>query len=189
MLHYFTNEWFSDIYILREILNDITFQTSSTRCRNYLYLPQKLGGSMLYGSTFRQHPKRYGKQREVDPENPKLFLTKAKTDYPELQEIFEEFSSLYFSDFKWNSVMLNKNYTIPPHFDSLNVGESVLVGAAGNYIDGLTCTYNEEKREIEKIDSRLKPQRFDGSKILHWSEQIRGKDDRITLVFFNSENI
>ena len=84
---------------------------------------------------------------------------------------------------------MNKNYTIPAHFDSLNVGESVLVGAAGDYVNGLTCLYNEETREIEKIDSRLKPQQFDGSKILHWSEQARGRDDRYTLVFFFSENI
>lgn len=186
---YFINDWFSDIYILREILDCIEFQTSSTRSKNYLYMPKKHGGSMLYGSTFRQQPVHYKKQREPDPNNPKLNLTKAKSDSPELHEIFVEFSSLYFPNFKWNSVQMNKNYTIPAHFDSLNVGESVLVGAAGNYVNGLTCLYNEEKREIEKIDSRLKPQQFDGSQILHWSEQARGTDDRYTLVFFYSENI
>ena len=186
---YFINDWFSDIYILREILDCIDFQTSSTRSKNYLYLPKKLGGSMLYGSTFRQQPAHYEKQREKDPFNPKLNLTKAKSDYPELQQIFEEFASLYFPNFIWNSVQLNKNYTIPAHFDGLNVGESVMVGPAGHYIDGLTCLYNEENREIEKIDSRLKPQQFNGSNILHWSEQIRGRDDRYTLVFFYSGNI
>lgn len=186
---YFIKDWYSDIYILREILDFLEFQTSSTRSKHYLYIPKKEGGSMLYGSTFRQHPKHYKIQREKDPNNPKLNLTKAKSDYPELQEIFEEFASLYFPLFKWNSVMINKNYTIPAHFDSKNVGESILIGAAGSYTNGMTCLYNEKLREIEKLDSREAPQQFDGSKILHWSLQKRGTDDRYTLVFFNSDKV
>ena len=181
----FNNDWISDLCILKDILDQLSFQTSSTRQKNMLTIPKSQGGSMLYGSTFRQHPTWYSVQREQDPKNPKLNLTKAKSDYPELQAIFEEFASLYFKDFKWNSVHLNKNYATPPHFDSKNVGESILV-ALGDYKGGNTCLYNEKSRIIEKYDARDEPLKFDGSKILHWVDQIKGNEDRYSLVFFYS---
>ena len=181
----FNNDWISDLCILKDILDQLSFQTSSTRSKHMLSVKKSIGGSMLYGSTFRQHPTWYSVQREQDPVNAKLNLTKAKSDYPELQSIFEEFASLYFPDFKWNSVHLNKNYPCVPHFDSKNVGESILV-ALGDYKGGNTCLYNEKSRIIEKYDARDEPLKFDGSKILHWVDQIKGNEDRYSLVFFYS---
>lgn len=185
-MQYFTNEWFTDLYILRNILEQVEFQTSSNRSK-LLYCPKRQGGSMLYGSTFRQHPKHYKVQRVKDPNNPNLNLTKAKSDNPELEYIFKEFANIYFSDFNYNSVHMNKNYPTPPHFDSKNVGESILV-CIGDYLGGETCLYNEKNRVIEKHDARQKPLKFDGSDILHWVAQVRGNDDRYSLVFFKSGN-
>tara|TARA_R100000935_G_C2796280_1_gene148301 strand:+ start:117 stop:818 length:702 start_codon:yes stop_codon:yes gene_type:complete len=186
-MDYFTNDWFTDIYILRNILEHVEFQTSSTRNKQF-YCPKKLGGSMLYGSTFRQHPKSYNVQREQDPNNPKLNLTKAKSDYPELEIIFREFANLYFVDFKYNSIQMNKNYMMGPHLDGKNIGASILV-SIGNYLGGDTCLFNEKSRVVEKYDARQEPLEFDGSKILHWVDQIKSKDeDRYSLVFFNGKN-
>jgi len=68
----FINDWISDLFILKDILDQLSFQTSSTRQKNMLSVPKSQGGSMLYGSTFRKHPAWYSVQREVDPNNPKL---------------------------------------------------------------------------------------------------------------------
>tara|TARA_R110001592_G_scaffold84381_3_gene249541 strand:- start:1197 stop:1901 length:705 start_codon:yes stop_codon:yes gene_type:complete len=187
IMEYFSNDWFTDLYILRNILEQIEFQTSSTRNKLH-YCSKKQGGSMLYGSTFRQHPKHYKVQREKDPNNPKLNLTKAKSDHPQLEYIFKEFGKLYFPEFKYNSIQMNKNYIMPPHLDSKNVGQSVLI-SIGDYIGGDTCLFNEKSRIIEKHDARQQPLKFDGSKILHWVDTIKSKDeDRYSLVFFNSNN-
>lgn len=184
---YFSNDWFSDLYILRNILEQINFQTSSTRNKLH-YCSKKQGGSMLYGSTFRQHPKHYKVQRVKDPNNPKLNLTKAKSDNPDLEFILKEFCQIYFSDFKYNSIQMNKNYFMGPHLDSKNVGTSVLI-AIGDYVGGDTCLFNEKSRIIEKHDARQQPLRFNGSKVLHWVDTIKSKDeDRYSLVFFNSKN-
>ena len=179
----FTNNYEDDLHILEERISKLKFQTSTNR-RKLLSIPESQGGSMLWGSTFRQHPKHYPKQRSPDPDCIGKNMTKVKEENPDLKEYFNQFRNLYFKDFKFNSVHINKNYATPPHFDSKNCGESVLI-AMGGYRGGQTCLYNETNRTIEKHDARIKPLIFNGSSILHWVLP-HNKGDRFTLVFFNS---
>ena len=179
----YTGEYQLDLKIMRERISKLEFQTSTNR-KKLLAVPPSQGGSMLWGSTFRQHPKHY-KQRSADPDtNNRLNMTKIKEENPDLKQYFNDFKDLYFPDFDFNSVHINKNYATPPHFDSKNCGESVLI-AMGDYIGGETCLYNESNKKIIKNDARLSPLIFNGSNILHWVIPWT-KGDRFTLVFFNS---
>ena len=179
----FTNNYEDDLHILEERISKLKFQTSTNR-RKLLSVPESQGGSMLWGSTFRQHPKHYPKLRSPDPDNPGKNMTKIKEEHPDLKQYFNQFRNLYFPDFEFNSVHINKNYATPPHVDSKNCGVSVLI-AMGSYKGGETCLYNETNRTIEKHDARMKPLIFNGSNILHWVLPW-SKGDRFTLVFFNS---
>ena len=180
----FTGDWFSDSAIMLEILNQITFYCGSDRKRMLYTKPNS--GSMLYGTTWRGHLKYLpcGKQvlREKCPDSG-MFKTKIYSQHPELKGILKEYSNLYFPDFEWNQVQLNKDFPCPPHLDSDNVGESVLV-AFGNYLDGETCIWRDNK--IDKYDAREKPLRFNGSKLLHWVQPIRSVGTRYSVVFFNN---
>ena len=179
----FSGEYREDLKIMEERIGKLKFQTSTNR-QKLLSVPPSKGGSMLWGSTFRQHPKHY-KQRLPDSDNPGKNMTKIKEEHPDLKEYFNQFRNLYFTDFEFNSVHINKTNGIPmpPHFDSKNCGESVLI-AFGDYKGGETCLYNEKTRKIEKHDARIKPLIFNGSEILHWV--LPHSKDRFSLVFFNS---
>ena len=181
-MNHFTGIYRDDLKIMEERIGKLKFQTSTNR-RKLLSVPESLGGSMLWGSTFRQHPAHY-KQRQPDPDCPGKNMTKLKEEEIDLKEYFHQFRNLYFKDFEFNSVHVNKNYATPPHFDSKNCGESVLV-AMGDYRGGETCLYNSTSKKIEKYDARTKPLIFNGSEILHWVVPWT-KGDRYTLVFFNS---
>ena len=184
MTEFFTGDWYADGAIMQEILDQVVFYSGSDRKRMMYTKPS--AGSMLYGTTWRGHLKYLpcGKQvfREKCPET-SLYKTKCYSEYPELKEIFTEYSKLHFSGFKWNQVQMNKDFPCVPHFDTDNVGTSVLV-AFGEYLDGETCLFRNNK--IEKYDARDKPLVFDGSKILHWVKPIRSEGRRYSLVFFNT---
>ena len=182
-MNIFTGDYRLDIQTMEARLWKLEWQTSTNR-KKLLDVPKSVGGSMLWGSTFRQHPKSYLIQRQPDPDSPGKNMTKVKEENPDLKQYFKEFRDWYFPDYVFNSVHINKNYATPPHFDSKNCGKSVLVGM-GNYKGGETCLYNETSRKIEKYDSRSKPLIFNGSEVLHWVLPF-SKGDRYTLVFFNS---
>ena len=178
----FTGIYRDDLKIMEKRIGRLKFQTSTNR-KKLLTVPESLGGSMLWGSTFRQHPAHY-KQRKPDPDtNGKLNMTKLKEEEPDLRDYFIGFRDWYFPDFKFNSVHVNKNYGTPPHFDSKNTSTSVLV-AFGDYKGGATCLYNDKTKKIEKHDARTQPLIFNGSEVLHWVEPHSG-GDRFSLVFFN----
>jgi len=181
-MEYFTNEWNTDLSIMETILDQIEFYSGTCR-RNMLKKANekhlKNSGSMLFGRTWRGYLSPT-KQREKC-EKTGLFKTKALTDNQELEKVFNEFSKLHFPDFQWSQVQMNKNYTCPPHRDSVNVGESILV-CCGDYTGGLTCVEIDNK--IVKYDARDKPVKFNGAKLLHWVERYEGS--RYSLVFFNN---
>ena len=76
---------------------------------------------------------------------------------------------------------MNKNFTCPPHRDSKNVGESILV-CCGDFKGGKTCVDIDNK--IVKYDAREKLVKFNGARYLHWTERFQGT--RYSLVFYNS---
>ena len=181
-MKYFTNDWDSDCAIMFDLLESIQFYSGSERNR-MLYVSPKIGGSMLYGTTWKSYMSA-DQMREYDEESG-LYKTKIYRDNPELKEVFKEYASLYFPSFEWTQVQMNKNYPIGPHFDSKNVGTSCMV-AFGDYKGGDTCLFDTEENKINKYDARERPMIFNGSKTLHWVEAIKGNKTRYSLVFFNN---
>tara|TARA_R110002073_G_scaffold150416_3_gene304543 strand:- start:542 stop:1084 length:543 start_codon:yes stop_codon:yes gene_type:complete len=173
---YFTGEWYADNVIMTSMLDEVDFYSGTER-KQMLKVPFKEGGSMLYGTTWRGYLSPT-KTRTKDPETG-LYRTKVYDLHPELKDVFKEFADLYFPDFEYTQVQMNKNFPCPPHKDKKNIGKSVLC-CFGNYTGGDTCLYIDDK--IVKINSQDKPQRFNGSKVLHWVEQYKGT--RYSLVFF-----
>ena len=179
-MSYFTGDWFEDNCMMHAILMDIEFYSGSER-KSMSKNKGKNMGSMLYGVTWRGPYLSPTKERERDEETG-YFKTKIYSEVPELKNIFKEFSNLYFRNFEYLSVQMNKNFIIKPHFDSINAGDSILC-SFGDYDGGLTCVEREDG--IVKYDSRNNPVKFDGSKYKHWVEDINS-GDRYSLVFFSN---
>ena len=179
-MNYFINDWDSDCAIMYDILETIPFYSGSERSK-MLYVNSNIGGSMLYGVTWKSYltPTL---SREFDIET-SLYKTKVYSEYPELKDVFREFADLYFPEFAWSQCQMNKSYPCPPHKDSKNIGNSCLV-AFGNYKGGNTCLFKNDS--IIKIDARKQPTIFNGSEILHWVDPIKGNSTRYSLVFFNN---
>ena len=166
---YFIGDWISDNVIMTSILDEIDFYSGTER-KLMIKVPEKVGGSMLYGTTWRGYLSPT-KNRTKDEETG-LYKTKVYDLHPELKDVFKEFADYHFPDFVYTQI----------HKDKKNIGESVLC-CFGNFTGGETCLYIDDK--IVKINSQEQPQRFDGSKILHWVEQYKGT--RYSLVFFNNQ--
>ena len=175
-MKYFIGEWFSDIAILECYMKSIEYKTGTNRLKKFK-IPKSVGGSITYGFV------KFGymsptKSRKYCEENG-LYQSTLLTERPELLEVFTEFRDIYFKDFEFNSIQLNKNYALGRHIDRGNNGNSVLV-ACGDYSGGLTVV--EYENEIKKYDARLQPTIFDGCKYYHYVEPFVGQ--RYSLVFY-----
>ncbi len=139
--------------------------------------------SDVYGLTTWQ---RYSnlKSREKS-EYPGWYLTKLKTQYPDFQQYLDEFSYYHLpEDFKWTSVVINKNFKCLRHKDASNVGTSWIVGI-GDYKNGETIVENKNgTTTFHKI--RHNPVGFNGSELYHYVAPWQG--ERWTLVFYNNLN-
>ena len=177
-MKYFTGEWFSDDAIMCEYIRDMVVVSGTDR-NNILRVKPSEGGSNLYGYTWRSYltPTR----NRTPSKFHNLWNTKLLDDYPEFHDIAKEFRDLHFKNFKYSQIQINKNYPIPPHKDSKNVGESVLC-SFGDYTGGDTIV-DLGKTKI-RYDARLKPIKFNGSKFTHWVEPFEGY--RYSLVYFNN---
>ena len=179
----FTKNYNEDYFIMTNILDSIDFYSGSDRRRmmteNGVKHPHKNdGGSMLYGLTWRGFLTKE-KNRTKIAEG--VYCTKITDIEPDLDEVFKEFASIYFPDFEFGQVQMNKNFPCPPHLDSSNVGESMLC-TFGDYTGGASCRFIENKivKQIER-----EPLIFNGSNILHWVEPFKGI--RYSLVFFHNK--
>ena len=184
-LSFFTGDWENDSYIMYCFLDSVDFYTGTESCKmnNGKY---KKAGRMLYGLTWktflRRNPETGEKEyRPLSKENPKMAYTKVRCEHPILEDVFKEFASLYFPDFKYTSTQLTRNFEIKRHIDSKNIGDSVLV-AFGEYEGGETVI--EVGKDNLVIDARKKPYKFNGSKYYHYVKPFTG-GDRYSLVFFN----
>ena len=174
-MKFFIGEWFADNAIMRSYLDEVKFYSGTER-RKMLKVSPNIGGSMLYGLTWRGY---LAPGRTRTPSiYPKLWKTKVMDDYPELEEIFREFGEIHFPAFKWSQTQLNKNFPCPPHKDSTNVGNSILC-CFGDYEGGNTIIDYGEKTGIQK---------FNGAKYPHWVEPIKS-GTRYSLVFFTNTSI
>ena len=171
----FSGDWETDLKILEAQIKDIDYITPTSR-REKFRRPNN-EGSVLWGYTWRSYLSKQ-KKREYNEEMNR-YQTKLRTERPDLKDIFDEFKNLYFKDFNYTGVQLNKNYRILPHKDNANVGESVLI-VCGDYIGGRTIVNKDNV--IRYYDGRQQPIRFNGSKHIHWVENFTGT--RYSLVFF-----
>ena len=168
-MKYFIGEWYADNAIMSSYLDLMTI-VSGTNRNNLHKVHKKIGGSALYGTTWKSYlsPTR---NKTPSKKYKGLCQTKLVDEHPIMELVFEEFSKLYFSDFFWTQVMINKNYQIPKHFDSANVGESVLC-AFGDYSGGEINI--EYENGVETLDAQEKPIKFNGSKYKHWVSDFEG---------------
>mgnify|MGYP003655010628 CR=1 FL=1 len=179
---FFTGEWFSDNSIMCSVLEKLEYYSGTER-REMVKVHPSVGGSMLYGLTWRGPYLSPTKQRTRDEETG-LFKTKVYDMYPELKPIFREFANLHFPDHKWEQTQINKCFPCPPHKDGNNIGVSVLC-CFGDFTGGLTAVETEDG--LKKYDAREGPVKFDGGKLLHWVEPYVGT--RYSLVFFSNRAV
>ena len=175
-MKYFIDDLISDCAILTEYIEDIDFIHNKRRHK----LNNNIGKtfSMLYGLTpYSQITKNISRVRDTKT---KYFQTTARTAYPELMDIFEEFRDLHFPMFDFNSVTINKNVVFKEHKDGLNMGESVMVGL-GDYRGGLLGIRNE-KGKVKFHETQYKLIKFNGSRYAHYTTPFEGT--RYTLVFY-----
>lgn len=174
---YFIGEWYSDNIIMTDYLDELVFYSGTERKK--MLKTSGDAGSMLYGLTWRSY---LSPDKNRTPSKYKgLCQTKCMDLYPFLDDIFQEFKSIYFPNFEYLQVQLNKNFKAPPHKDSKNVGESVLC-CFGDYQGGTTMVNYGDK--IVEYDAQLNPVKFNGSKYEHWVKDYTGT--RYSLVFFNN---
>jgi hypothetical protein len=174
--------------ILYNILEPLDYYIGTERRTNQFkdFKSDKGGGSVLYGYTWKGYLKKAPDGSNIYRKPSKyegLYETKIKAENPEIEEFFIGFSKLHFPNFKWSQVQINKDYISPPHFDSANVGESIIVGL-GDYEGANLCI--DRGSYIENVDIKNKPYKFNGSTYKHWVNPNK-KGSRISVVFFNSK--
>lgn len=111
--------------------------------------------------------------------NSKYDNTAFDRDNPTIYPILQKFMNKYYPNVKYNSFQINRNFQTLPHKDKNNNGNSLIVGL-GDYNNGELMLYENDK--IKKIDIKYKPYIFDGSKILHWTNNYKG--DRYSFVSY-----
>ena len=185
---YFINDWYSDNAIMYSILDELPLSTGNDRSSNKFFKkssPKDICESCKFGGTWRCM--RGKNVREKCPIL-KAYKTKLYEDYPELFNVFNEFRDLYFKDFEYDSVTINKmgeGVSVRPHFDKINVGDSILC-AFGSYSGGETFIQQNDKK-FKIVDCREEIQKFNGATIYHFVNSIK-EGLRYSLVFYNSKN-
>ena len=186
---YFINDWYADLGILYEILENIEFYSGTERQKMCRHKNDNKMGSMNYGYTwkgFLKKDKNGNKINRTASPYKGLYKTKVMDDYPFLHDVFTEFQQLYFPEFRFTSVQMNKNFPCPRHIDGTNVGESILV-CLGDYEGGELIVENWEGHEKYPVDNRNKMFRFNGAKYYHSVAPFTGT--RYSLVFFSNKTI
>lgn len=183
MTEYFNgDDFYGDCAIMECYLNEMEFYSGTERQKLYRHSNATGNvGSMLYGYTWRGYLSKT-KTRTKSQKYLGLYQTKCKDLYPLFESVAEEFSSLYFPDFEWFNLQLNKCFPIPPHYDSVNVGTSIILGL-GDYTGGLLNV--EYPDGVKEIDIQGQTYEFDGSKYKHWVDDFTGT--RYSIVFFKNK--
>ena len=183
MSNYFSGDKDADAYIFYSILSQLKYKSGSDR---YKLCKTSVGnGSILYGNTWRgflkYNPDGTMKMRERDPKNPAKFLSTTMLEYPEIMDIAEEYRDLYFPEFEFTHLMLNKNYPVDWHFDNANIGKSYIV-AFGDYEGGETELRVDGK--VLSFNINNNPISFNGHLIEHRCAPFTGS--RYAVVFFKN---
>jgi len=177
---YFTGDFQSDCYILFQYIDELPLFTTNNRKK---YNNNVRPISNVYGTTcFSKVQNRFGTTEKIKNPDADNYFTKLRGDFPEYQEIFEEFMQEY-TEFDFNQVVINRDFKITKHLDASNVGESMIIGL-GDY-DGGELNI-ERKGGIDKVDIKHKFYKFNGSEEPHWVSDFKGR--RYSLVFYSIKN-
>jgi len=106
--------------------------------------------------------------------------TRGSNDYPEIEKLLREISG----DFEWTIAQINKNVLTKRHLDKKNSGETMTL-TLGNFTGGRLGTEGGNGTEGGMIDNYKKPYKFDGSKVVHWTEPFDG--ERYCIIYYNHE--
>lgn len=186
---YFTGIFDADCGIMYEMLENIQFYSGTERQNMIRHKNDGQMGSMLYGYTWKGYLKKAPDGTHINrtPAPYKgLYKTKCMDDNPELEEVFKEFANLYFPEFRWTSIQMNKCFPCPRHLDSTNVGESILL-CLGDYEGGELVVEKFNNGKDVVIDNRNKTFKFNGSKYYHYVKPFNGI--RYSLVWFSNSQV
>lgn len=175
-MKYFNGDFLGDCCILQEYIEDLEFVDNKRRKK----INQNKGKtfSMLYGLTpYKYITKNLFRVRDTETN---YFHTTSRTQWPQLQEIFKEFSKIHFDNFQFNNVTINKNLQCKEHKDKLNQTESIMIGL-GDYRGGL-LGIRDEKGKVKFHETQYKAIKFNGAKYSHFTTPFKGT--RYTLVFY-----
>lgn len=134
--------------------------------------------SMVFGEIFRPY---HG--LSVAANNQKF-----QTVYEALQKLGSHFETSKCGR-SYRSITTNKNLECLPHLDKNNVGSSIILslgkfqgGEVGVQLANLEQGAQEKKGKQMLYNVYYQPLRFDGSKLLHWTQPFQGT--RYSIVFF-----
>ena len=89
-----------------------------------------------------------------------------------------------FPDFKFDFVIINKNLKSPPHKDTNNTQQSLIVGL-GDYNGGDLCIKEEDTGVVTNHCIFKSPMYFNGRDNLHWTDDFEG--DRYVVILGSSK--
>jgi len=92
------------------------------------------------------------------------------------------FYKTYFPDFKYNSIIVNRECEYTIHKDARNRSNKTLSFSLGDYTGGRLILYDEDKKEVDRIDTNYQPYIFDGMNTWHSVEEFEG--ERYSIVAY-----
>lgn len=103
--------------------------------------------------------------------------SKNNTRHPELYQKLKELIEIIDPDFEYTTITLNKNVLCKPHYDANNLSPSIII-SLGDFSGG------ELNVEGKKYDIKMRPLKFNGSKLKHWTEPFQG--DRYSFIYYKN---
>lgn len=140
-------------------------QSLSTQRKKILQKQSNDSGSMNLGKVHRMFTKFIGPTKDTER-------------FPTVWEAVKAYAAALNPDFKWTTVTINKNIKCLPHFDKKNYGQTMIV-SLGDFTGGRLHLVETD----EMIDIKGKPHYFNGSQVLHSTEDFTGS--RYSLMFYN----
>jgi len=85
------------------------------------------------------------------------------------------FYKTYYPDFKYNSIIVNRDCEYAIHKDGRNRSNKTLSFSLGDYTGGRLIIYDDDKKEVERVDTNYRPYIFDGMNTWHSVEKFEGE--------------
>ena len=179
-----TSDFYGDCMIIYDLITNRFKDARSGTARRKMYEnghnKKQIRGSysITLGHTFRGYLSAT-KNRKPSELFKSLFETVYYTRNKDVYEDLKKFVKKYKPNFEFTEIQINYNWQSPKHKDTLNYGESLIIGL-GDYQGGELVI---EKDEDEIHDINCKFLKFNGAKYTHYTKPWKG--DRLSIVFYN----